>query len=89
MSIGSGPCPAYLDLMQTFLIILIVLAAIGALVSLVRGIVAFLRTSQADLTGTGPNISGMRQNKMMWRRVQFQALAVVLVVLFLMLTRPG
>ncbi|WP_076068726.1 HIG1 domain-containing protein [Sphingomonas montana] len=75
--------------MQTFLIILIVLAAIGALVSLVRGIVAFLRTSQADLTGTGPNISGMRQNKMMWRRVQFQALAVVLVVLFLMLTRPG
>ncbi|MFD1949206.1 HIG1 domain-containing protein [Sphingomonas arantia] len=75
--------------METFLIILIVLAAIGALVSLIRGIVAFLKTSQADLTGTGPNVSGLRQNKMMWRRVQFQALAVVLVVLFLMLSRPA
>jgi hypothetical protein len=75
--------------METFLIILIVLAAIGALVSLIRGIVAFLKTSQADLTGTGPNTSGLRQNKMMWRRVQFQALAVVLVVLFLMLSRPA
>ncbi|MBB5728796.1 HIG1 domain-containing protein [Sphingomonas prati] len=75
--------------METFLIILIVLAAIGALVSLIRGIVAFLKTSQADLTGTGPNVSGLRQNKMMWRRIQFQALAVVLVVLFLMLSRPA
>lgn len=74
--------------MQTFLLILIVLAAIAALVSLVRGIVIFLKTSQADLTGTGPNLSGLRQNKMMWRRVQFQALAVILVVLLLLLTRP-
>ena len=75
--------------MQTFLIILIVLAAIGALVSLVRGIVIFLKTQQADLTGAGPNVSGLRQNKMMWRRIQFQALAVVLIVLFLLLTRAG
>lgn len=89
MSIGTGPRAFYLLSMETFLIILIVLAAIGALVSLVRGIVAFLRTSQADLTGSGPNASGLRQNKMMWRRVQFQAIAVVLVVLFLMLSRPA
>ncbi|GGE87469.1 hypothetical protein GCM10011404_20360 [Sphingomonas prati] len=89
MSIGTAPRRDYLSLMETFLIILIVLAAIGALVSLIRGIVAFLKTSQADLTGTGPNVSGLRQNKMMWRRIQFQALAVVLVVLFLMLSRPA
>lgn len=75
--------------MQTFLFVLIILAAIGALVSLIRGIVIFLQTSQKDLTGTGPSVSGLRQNKMMWRRVQFQALAVVLVVLFLMLGRAG
>jgi len=74
--------------MQTFLIILIVVAAIGALVSLVRGIVIFLKTSQADLTGTGPNVSGLRQNKMMWRRIQFQAGAIILVMLFLLLSRP-
>ncbi|HEX8445240.1 MAG TPA: twin transmembrane helix small protein [Sphingomonas sp.] len=74
--------------MQTFLIILIVVAAIAALVSLIRGIVIFLKTSQADLTGSGPNLSGLRQNKMMWRRVQFQALAVVLIVLLLLLNRP-
>jgi len=75
--------------MQTFLLVLIILAAIGALVSLIRGIVIFLQTSQKDLEGTGPSVSGMRQNKMMWRRIQFQALAVVLVVLFLMLGRAG
>lgn len=75
--------------MQTFLLVLIILAAIGALVSLVRGIVIFLRTSTADVHGTGPSVSGLKQNKMMWRRVQFQALAVVLVVLFLMLGRAS
>lgn len=75
--------------MDTFLLILIVLAAIGALVALIRGVVIFLKTSQADLTGTGPNVSGLRQNKMMWRRIQFQALAIVLVILFLLLTRAG
>ena len=74
--------------MQTVLIILIVVAAIAALVSLVRGIVIFLKTSQADLTGAGPNLSGLRQNKMMWRRIQFQAVAVILIVLFLLLSRP-
>jgi hypothetical protein len=75
--------------MQTFLLVLIVLAAIGALVSLIRGIVIFLQTSTADVHGRGPSVSGLKQNKMMWRRVQFQALAVVLVVLFLMLGRAS
>jgi hypothetical protein len=75
--------------MQTFLLVLIVLAAIGALVSVVRGVIIFLRTSAEDVHGTGPSVSGMGQNRMMWRRVQFQALAVVLIVLFLMLGRSG
>lgn len=73
--------------MQTFLLVLIVLAAIGALVSIVRGVIVMLQTSHADLTGTGPNQSGLRQNKMMWRRVQFQALAIIFVVLFLLVAR--
>ena len=75
--------------MQTFLFVLVVLAAIGALVALIRGIVIFLQTTEADLKGTGPSVSGLRQNKMMWRRIQFQALAVILVVLFLLLGRAS
>jgi hypothetical protein len=75
--------------MQTFLFVLAILAALGALAALIRGIVVFLKTTEADLKGTGPSVSGVRQNKMMWRRIQFQALAVVLVVLFLMLGRSG
>lgn len=80
---------AYIGDMSTFLMILIVLAAIAALVSLIRGIVIFLKTTEADLKGVGPSTSGLQQNKMMWRRIQFQALAVVLVVFFLLLTRAG
>lgn len=76
--------------MVTFLTILVVLCAIGALVALIRGVVTFLRTSDAELrgTGTGPTASSLKQNRMMWRRIQFQALAVVGAVLLLMLAHP-
>ena len=73
--------------MQTFLLVMIILAAIGALVSVVRGVIIMLRTSREDMEGTGVSQSGLRQNKMMWRRVQFQAIAVIFVVLFLLVAR--
>ena len=75
--------------MQTLLIILIVLAAIATLVALVRGIVIFLKTTESDLKqgGTGVSVAGQRQNKMMMARVGFQALAIVLIALFLLLSR--
>ena len=73
--------------MQTFLFVLIILAAIGAAVSVIRGVIIMLNTSREDLAGPGPNQSALRQNKMMWRRVQFQALAIVFVVLFLLVAR--
>ncbi len=75
--------------MKSFLLVLIVLAAIATVGALVRGIVIFLKTSEQDLLGSGPNLSGLRQNKMMQARIGFQALAVVLVVLLLMLSRSG
>lgn len=71
--------------MQTFLVVLLVLAMVAAVVALVRGVVAFLKTSHADLHGPGLNASGMKQNKMMQARVMFQALAVIVVVLLLLL----
>ena len=76
--------------MSTFLLILVVIFAIGALASLVRGIVIFLKTTEADLKSdaAGPSTSSLRQNKMMWRRIQFQALAVVAAVLFLLIAHP-
>ena len=74
--------------MTTLLAILVVVFALCALAALVRGIVTFLRTTDAELrsAGDGPSQSALKQNKMMWRRIQFQALAVVGAVLLLMLS---
>ncbi|MDB5702714.1 MAG: twin transrane helix small protein [Sphingomonadales bacterium] len=75
--------------MNTFLVILIALAMAGALVALIRGIIVFLRTTEADLRAgpDGPSVSSQQQNKMMSARVGFQAVAVLLVVLLLLLSR--
>ncbi len=74
--------------MQTFLLILIIVAAIGALVSVVRGVIQFMRTQHDVVHGpNSPIESGLRQNKMMWRRIQFQALAIIGIVLFLLMAR--
>lgn len=73
--------------MKTFLVVLLILAMIATLGALVRGIVIFLRTTEADLKAGGVNPSSMRQNKMMQARIMFQALAVIIVVLLLMLSR--
>ena len=75
--------------MNAFLIIVIVLLAGGAVFALIRGIVAFLKTTEEDLKsqGTGPSASGLRQNKMMFARIGFQAAAILVVVLLLVLNR--
>ncbi len=75
--------------MTTFLTILLILAMIGAVVALVRGIVAFLKTTEADLKGegAGPSASGVKQNRMMMHRILFQAGAIVIVVFLLLLSR--
>ncbi len=68
-----------------FLVILLVVAMLGALFMLVRGIVAFLKTTEEDLKsdGTGPSQSCLRQNKAMMGRVMFQAFAILIVALLL------
>lgn len=73
-----------------FLVILIVAAAIAALVMLIRGIIAFLKTTEEDLkSGEGPSASGMKQNKMMTARIMFQALAILLVAVLLLVRGGG
>ncbi|WNO54343.1 twin transmembrane helix small protein [Stakelama saccharophila] len=69
--------------MQTFLVILLIGAMLATVAALVRGIVTFLKTTEADLKGEGPSEPGMRSNKMMQARILFQALAILIVVLIL------
>ncbi len=75
--------------MSTFVFILALLCALGALFFLIRGIVTFLQTTEAELKSgaTGPSQSSLKQNKMMFGRVGFQAAAVLLCVLFMALSR--
>lgn len=75
--------------MRTFLAVLLILAMFATVVALVRGIIAFLRTSHEDLAGNGPSPSGERQNRMMRARIFFQAMAILIVILILLLAGSG
>ncbi|RVT92769.1 twin transmembrane helix small protein [Sphingomonas crocodyli] len=72
---------------NTFFFIVILAAMIATVVALVRGIIAFLRTTEADLKGGGVSQSGLQQNKMMRMRIAFQAIAIILVILLLIMSR--
>lgn len=71
--------------MNMFLILLLVAAMIATVVMLVRGLVIFLKTTEADLRegGTGPSQSALKQNKAMMGRIMFQGLAILIVMVLL------
>lgn len=73
--------------MNTFFGLLLLAAMIATVVALVRGVIAFLRTTEEDLKGGGISQSGLKQNKMMRARVAFQALAIIIVIVLLIATR--
>ena len=75
--------------MNTVLVILLVVAMIFVVVSLVRGVVAFLQSHRADVDTGGERQKDMQllQNRMMMNRIKFQALAIVIVAILLMLNR--
>ena len=75
--------------MNTVLVIVIVLLAVMVVVSLVRGIVAFLQSTKLDLESDGDRLKEMqlRQNRMMFARIKYQALAIVVVAVLLMFNR--
>ncbi|HEX8216567.1 MAG TPA: twin transmembrane helix small protein [Allosphingosinicella sp.] len=66
--------------MQTLLIILIVLGAGATLYVLVRGVIGMAQ---------GGDITGQRSQELMRKRVLFQALTIVFVILILLLMRGG
>ena len=74
---------------NALLVILLVGFMVMAVVSLVRGIVAFLQSSKSDLEtpGTGATPMQLRQNKMMFNRILFQGLAILVVALLLLFNR--
>jgi hypothetical protein len=75
--------------MTTFLVAVIVILAIMVVVSLVRGIIAFMQSTKLDLESDGDRATEMqlKQNKMMFARIKYQALAVVVVAILLMISR--
>ncbi len=76
--------------MTTLLIILLVVLCALVVFSLVRGIIAFLKSTKIDLeTGQGENATEMQllQNRMMFARIKYQALAVLVVGVLLMISR--
>ena len=76
--------------MTTFLVIVLVLLMALVVFSLVRGIVAFLKSTRLDLErdeGAGASEMQLLQNKMMFNRIKYQALAIVVVALIMMMTR--
>ena len=78
--------------MNYILVPALIILLILVLVSLVRGMVAFMKSTKIDLeTGETQDASDMQmmQNKMMFARIKYQALAIVVVVILLGLTRGG
>ena len=75
--------------MQTFLIIVLVVLMGLVAYSLVRGIVAFLQSHRADIDAGGERQQEMQllQNKMMFNRIKYQALAIVVVAVIIMMAR--
>ncbi len=70
--------------MNTFLVILLIAAMLATVVSLVRGIIAFLQESHAQVkNGEGPSAASLKSNRMMQMRIFYQALAILIVVVIL------
>ena len=71
--------------MTTFLVIVLVVLMALVVISLVRGIIAFLQSHRADIDAGGERQHEMQllQNKMMFNRIKYQALAIVVVMIIL------
>ncbi|WP_395392765.1 hypothetical protein WBP07_16835 [Novosphingobium sp. BL-8A] len=77
--------------MSTILIPIIILLMIMVVISLVRGIVAFMKSTKEDLhrdpSATGPTANQLLQNKMMFNRIKYQAAAVGVCIILLAMAR--
>lgn len=78
--------------MTTVLVIALILAMAATLFALIRGIISFLQTTKEELNmpeGSGPSPSRLKQNKMMMNRILFQAAAIIIVAILLLMKGNG
>lgn len=72
---------------MTVVLILVLVGLMGmVVVSLVRGIAAFMQSTRADLESpdsSGPSAMQLKQNKLMFARIMYQAAAIAVVALIL------
>lgn len=72
---------------MTWFFIIVIAALMGlTLYSLVRGIVAFMQSTQQDLNrpdSAGPSEMQLLQSKMMFRRILFQGAAILVAMVML------
>ncbi len=76
--------------MNYILVPILIILCILVVVSLIRGIVAFLKTTKVDLeSGEGETVTEMQmmQNKAMFARIKYQALAILVVAIILAVSR--
>lgn len=76
--------------MTYFLGLVIAVLMVLTVVSLVRGIAAFLQSTREDLErpdSSGPSEMQLKQNKLMFRRIMFQAAAILVTAVLMMATR--
>lgn len=76
--------------MYTILIIALVVLMIFVVISLVRGLIAFLKTTKLDLeSGQAEQIREMQllQNRMMVKRIMYQGAAIVVVAIILAMAK--
>ena len=75
--------------MNYILIPILIVAMVMAVISLIRGIVAFLNATRDDLMAPHdgqPTANQLTQNKMMTQRIFYQAGAIVVVAILLFAT---
>ncbi len=72
--------------MNWFLFLVIGVLMALTLITLIRGIAAFMATTKSELErpeGSGPSEMQLKQNKLMFRRIFYQAAAIIVVALLL------
>jgi len=76
--------------MSYVLIPVLLILMVMVVVSLVKGIAAFMQSTREDLErpeGAGPSEMQLKQNKMMYARILYQGIAIVVVAILLFASR--
>jgi len=76
--------------MNYVLIPVLVILMVMVVISLVKGIAAFMQSTREDLErpqSAGPSEMQLKQNKMMYARIMYQGIAIVVVAVLLFASR--